>query len=76
MKLSSGELWQEIDNQEAKQSEEDNMENMVWTLLNDALVQPSHVILHSRLRFCKGHLLYMHRGQQKSVHIQVIDWQR
>jgi len=59
MKLSSRELWQEIDNHEAKQSEEDNMENMIWALQDDALVQPSHDILNSCMSYSKGHLQWV-----------------
>ena len=31
---------------------------MIGALLDDALVHPSHVILHSSLGFHKGHLLF------------------
>jgi hypothetical protein len=46
------------------------MDDMIGALLDDALVHPSHVILHSSLCFHKGHLLFMYRGLTKLEHNQ------
>lgn len=39
--LFSGHLWPKIHNQETDQCKSDHMNNMIWTIAHDALVQSS-----------------------------------
>lgn len=46
---SSGDLRPKIDHEETDKCKQNYMEYMIRTLLDDALIQPSHVVLHPSL---------------------------